>query len=216
MKESESKEKFYEFIDQYMNKKSILSKQVKQIFDENWEDFIKQPASSSGKYHHPAENYKPFGLLNHTMRTVWFANELSKEEKMNEIQIHKVIAAALLHDLGKIQTKKSSHGKQSLEMIEDIIDDQDVHEMVLRHMHMWSDWPAGTIYATLVAYADYFASRKEIEITSLEYFKKDKEISEEYEKEVNIINKTISEEFEKEENEIKSSKRKKKTNLMDF
>lgn len=171
MKKEESREKFNNFIDKYLKPTSVLSRQVKQVFDEYWNDFIKQPASSSGKYHHPIENFIPFGLLNHTMRTVWIANELAHEEKMSEIRRHKVIAAAFLHDLGVIKTKDSSHGKQSVEMIEDIINDQDVKEMVLHHMHMWSDWPAQTTYTTIVAYADYIASRKEIEITSLEYFK---------------------------------------------
>ena len=216
MERSESREKFFEFIDEYMNPQSKLAKQVKKVFDEWWNDFIELPSSSTRKYHHSVENYIPYGLLNHTMRVVWIANELAKEEKMNKIQTHKVIAAALLHDLGKIKTKKSSHGEQSVEMIEDIIDDFDVQQMVLRHMHMWSDWPLTSIFTIVVAYADYIASHKEVEITSLKYFKEYDNLSnEELEMALEIEMEAfdiISEKIKKE----RTIKNKKKRTLMDF
>lgn len=215
MKKNESREAFDKFIDEFMDPELELTRKVKEIFDKWWCDFIKLPASSSGKYHHPVENYKPFGLLNHTMRTVWFANELAKEEQMSEIQTPKVIAASFLHDIGKIKTFASSHGKDSAIMIDDIIDDIDVLTMVQRHMHMWSEWPAVTVLTIMVAYADYLASRPDIEITSLKYFKENKE---------NLvdINKIKNESFNTSEKKLvkeeKKSKKiiKKRSTLMDF
>jgi putative nucleotidyltransferase with HDIG domain len=162
--------KFANFIKTFLSETD--AEVVIQLFELCWKQFRILRASSTMKYHHEVENYMPYGLVNHIMRTVWVANELCREEqgKYNE-SVHKqndVIIAAFLHDLGKILSYRQSHAQLGLKylQVKEITDS--IRDMVSHHHHNWDVHPCQNVWERIVAYADYLASRPEIEINALE------------------------------------------------
>ena len=114
----------------------------------------------------------PYGLINHIMRTVWFANELCLEEqgKYNVVP-HKhadVMIAAFLHDLGKILTHRQSHAQLGLKYLQVAEINDNIRDIVSRHHHNWDIHPCQNVWERIVAFADYLASRPGINVDELE------------------------------------------------
>ena len=169
-------------IDRYLDNSpdDNLHRLVYQAFDRYWSHFAKLPASSSGRYHHKMENLRPFGLVNHTLRTVWVVKELCKEELGYAGTNHKwrgdkkartAVAAAFLHDLGKMDTFKGTHGANSVKLLEKIEETTPVvvQAMVRNHMHSWSPYKATDVWQRIVAYGDYIASREGVGLKEVTY-----------------------------------------------
>jgi len=161
--------KFAEFIDSMLPPAEAAV--VKQLLGLHWSGLKVLRASSSMKYHHEKENYMPYGLINHIMRTVWIANELCIEEqgKYNE-NAHKrndVIIAAFLHDMGKMLTVRQSHAQLGLKYLQVAEISDGIRDMVSHHHHNWDVHPCQTIWERIVAFADYLASRPDVEIAAL-------------------------------------------------
>jgi hypothetical protein len=167
---------FVKFIDEYLLDKE-LNEAVKRIFKANWKKLREMPASSSGRYHHVAENYIPYGLINHIMRVVYFCNDLVTEEQgydKDPPERMKVVAAAFLHDLGKMDTYKSDHGRFSKKYLsEEKAITEDILKMCERHMHFWGYNRAQHTLEIIVAYGDYIASRENVEIVGFTYITTD-------------------------------------------
>lgn len=66
------------------------------------------PASSSGKFH-PAHDLGDGGVIRHTKVVVKFANELAQNTPVLEEEKDNLIAAAILHDMGKYHTDCEAH-----------------------------------------------------------------------------------------------------------
>jgi len=170
---------FIKFIDKYLPDQ-VLNEAVKKVFKEHWKRLKEMPASSTGRYHHVAENYIPYGLINHIMRVVYFCDELVTEEQAYDKDVPermKVIAAAFLHDLGKMDTYKSEHGPLARKYLaNEKAFTEDIVKMVERHMHFWNfnkSYRAQHTLEIIVAYGDYIASRENVEIMGFTYIRKD-------------------------------------------
>lgn len=173
-------------INQYLgpNPNDNLNRLVFQAFDKFWNHFAKLPASSSGRYHHKMENLRPFGLVNHTLRTVWVVKELSIEELgyqgangkwRTNSQSRAAIAAAFLHDLGKMNTFKGTHGADSIKLLTELEETTPavIQLMVRNHMHTWSPYKATDVWQRIVAYGDYIASREGVGLKEVTYLVKE-------------------------------------------
>jgi hypothetical protein len=185
-------------IDEFLPKEldDNLNESVKFFMERYWKDLAPLPASSTGRYHHSTENVKPFGLINHTLRVVWFTKEIGIEEtgypagydKWKGIKkIREAIAAAFLHDFGKVESFKADHGKESARMVSstsiygispskeqleefnDIALSPEVCNMIRRHMHNWSFIHCVEMWDRIVAYADYLASRPTVHLSDVTY-----------------------------------------------
>jgi hypothetical protein len=159
-------------VEKYLEGEQIQD-QVMQAFGEKWELFRVLPASKSGKYHHPSENNVPYGLMNHTLRVLWFADKLyieerGKREKQPLIR-NQLMAAAFIHDMGKLWDYHS-HAKNAADFAEYLGMTPYCQDMTRYHMHYWFPCKVDEldgelqIYCRILAYADYLASLPDLEI----------------------------------------------------
>lgn len=159
-----------------------FNEDVKYFVDKYWKEIAPLPASSTGRYHHKTENLKPFGLLNHTLRVVYITKELGVEEIgysagydkwKNHRQIKMAIAAAFLHDFGKVNDFGAQHGKETVKMLTEVDGKHpltpEILSMCKHHMHNWSFIHCVEVWDRIVAYADYIASRSYVHLSEITY-----------------------------------------------
>lgn len=155
---------------------------VKACLKDVPEEFEKIPASTSGKYH-PEKARGEGGLLWHVQRACWFGFKLIQANKWekNDIKGDIVLAALILHDIGKKKDYKNyweyvDHPKTAAKMIErhkGMLPEK-VFKMiqgcVLHHMgpfggkFFMKPMNQYNLLEVIVYMADYFASLKELEI----------------------------------------------------
>lgn len=148
------------------------------------ENFYKEPASSTGKYH-PNYALGEGGLYRHTIAAVMIAVELSKNEliaSFDEKTMSYIISAIILHDTCKSgknwdsKYTKHSHPLEAKDLIYDVLGECDfttnVGRLVSTHMGQWTTckWDKTVLPKPempdeiFVHLCDYLASRKFIEI----------------------------------------------------
>jgi len=152
---------------------------IQTILNVYWREFSSIPATKHPNRHHPSERIYPYGMINHSMRTVFIARLLIVEENLISFK-NQIIFSAAFHDLGNIrryngQSTYKMHPFESFSMIEELISipDEDkkmIKNMIENHMHHWFDTHAIDKFDKIIAYADYLASRPEIELNGIEYF----------------------------------------------
>lgn len=149
---------------------------------ENADDyFFTVPASSSGKYH-PDFARGNGGLVRHTKAVVYFTNEIIRSElqfgdTINEHTADLLLVAALAHDIKKQGNGIEGHTvKEHPTLAADYVkrmwvndlhgisgEDIDfVYDVIRSHMGPWQEPKPKTREQLIVYYADYVASRKEI------------------------------------------------------
>jgi 23S rRNA maturation-related 3'-5' exoribonuclease YhaM len=130
---------------------------------------IKEPASSTGKYH-PEWAHGDYGLSRHVKAVVAFVSDIC--EAFPDLNRDSMIIAALMHDIvkyvgeGKYTVK--DHAAQAGDMLEKV-GLTDEARMVRSHMGRWDaergKAPAPTKFdERMLHLADYFASRQYITI----------------------------------------------------
>lgn len=151
---------------------------------ENADDyFFTVPASSSGKYH-PAFAKGEGGLVRHTRAVAYFANDFARSElefkTITPREADLLIIAAIAHDIKKQgdgstgHTMLREHPALGAEYIEemsqhftDTLTEDDItflYNAVLAHMGPWGDVKPETFAERALFYADYAASRSELDI----------------------------------------------------
>ena len=164
----------------------ILREKTKLVLDEYWSILIRIAASKTGRYHHKHEQVIPGGLINHKIRGLWFLLEILKEEGIKDQSIiNEMVSAMATHDIGKIyyyepyksnRPSKSKnwrvdHGLEAFHILKGKFFPDSICNMVKRHMHHW-DWHIPQcLNERLIAYADYFASRENVDIRGLKIIK---------------------------------------------
>ena len=162
-----------------------LKVKLKEIFFDYWDDICKIPASKSLRYHHRHENIYPGGMVNHLLRSLYFAKELIKETGLKDhYEIDMVTCAVMVHDLGvlgrynkyKIMWSiggRLYHGKVGSDVLREVGFPEEVCHMVHRHMSHWEEaWVMPKDRNQwIVAYSDYLASREEINISGIKVLK---------------------------------------------
>lgn len=148
-----------------------------ELMTEIWEEFKQIATAKTGKFHPMICNVKPYGLANHVIRTIHFAEQQCESYNLPIDVREKILMASLFHDIGKIPFHQGiagfkDHGKWGYDWLKkrDIADD--ICVMVRDHMAHWEgdnkwhlakyetkDWCK---YTPIVAYSDYLASRKDI------------------------------------------------------
>ena len=169
---------FNDIISQINNKN--IAKFVIECLKDAPEELEVLPTSSSNKYH-PSMANREGGLIWHIQRTCWFANQFIEayQWKADDIRGDIVIAALLLHDIGKREKYKNywqyvDHPKTASKMVEkhkDILPQKVfklISNCILHHMG-----PFGgkffkkpiekyNILELIVYNSDFLASRKHI------------------------------------------------------
>lgn len=158
-----------------------LMKKIESVHREHWPRYRELLASKSGKYHHWTEQTVPYGLLNHVLRGMWFCEQLSREEagfafrgkeaKYKRI-VNRRLAAMAVHDMGKMMSTAPSHGVYVHKILKPHGFDSKIRMMAQNHMHQWSRYVAESVGQRIVAYADYCASRPEINVEGVKYIMK--------------------------------------------
>jgi len=152
---------------------------VKEILERYWSIFSNIPASKSGRYHHVTENFKPYGLINHTFRCLEVAKLLCEQHGLPQADRDMVYSALVIHDVGKVfyyevgirANIDHSDKAAKIAMAEGL--PVDVVQMVAHHMSHWDGYPLNSNLERLVAYADYIASKPEIELKNAIVFRPD-------------------------------------------
>lgn len=154
----------------------------KQLLAEADEYFFTVPASSSGKYH-PQFALGEGGLVRHTKAVAYFVNEFIRPEMefgtVNRREADLLIIAAIAHDIKKQGDGLEGHTVRehpqlASDYIKKIYDKYDwetittgdIHDMryvVESHMGPWQDPKPTSRLQLILFYADFIASRKEIE-----------------------------------------------------
>ena len=151
------------------------------IMNKYWNEFALLPASKTGKHHHPIENVSPFGLVNHSIRVSYLASHFSDEENLTKLR-DDFILAALIHDIGKVKYHRklciyNHHPQVGAEMVDEFIKILPMYEIIKRminnHMHQWCGKREMSREDNVLAYADYIATRSEIDIQGLPYLTED-------------------------------------------
>jgi len=154
-----------------------------------WSKYHAIKASKSGKYHHPVEQTEVYGTVNHTLRVLYLASELYREEftiddVKNDYEKDCLLTAALIHDVGKINFYKNGfsyvkcdHSVDGANMAKEFGFPDKICELVLTHMHAWDEHSVDSCkcennvkLARILAYSDYLASKKTIDIPSVRPF----------------------------------------------
>ncbi len=147
-----------------------LKKQVSEVLESVWDVFHKIPASSTGKYHPHENNITPYGLVNHTLKTAWLAEAMCYVEGVNDEERDRILAAAVLHDIGKIffhlphEGEDVDHGVKGAEIAYHYGLSGDIVDMIRNHMGRFEDKKLGSPGTRILAYADFMASRNYISI----------------------------------------------------
>lgn len=169
-----------------LSKEEVMERLLKEIIHDDglrektriflspiWSELCDIPASKTGKYHHPSENVVPYGLINHVIRGLYFMEQLCKEEGIADMD--EMTCSMILHDVGK----RLYHKPRYINIDHSIEGSKEVREagfsleiclMVKNHMHHWDGHIPTNIKERIIAYADYLASRRELEIAGLDYF----------------------------------------------
>lgn len=123
--------------------------------------------------HHPADERGIWGNLRHTKRVVKIAQLLSQAEKLSEHEHDLLIAASIIHDTGKygVDGKSAKIQDNHPELIRLMIpkelivgDIDEILSIVETHMGQWGNIQPITKLQKLCHYADYIASRDDINI----------------------------------------------------
>jgi putative nucleotidyltransferase with HDIG domain len=127
---------------------------------------IKEPASSTGKYH-PKFAHEEYGLSKHVKAVVAFASDIC--ESFPELNKDSLIIAALMHDIIKYKGENAhtskTHAKDAYELLkENGLEDE--ARLVYSHMGRWSksDPHPEKFDEKMFHLADYLASRTYISI----------------------------------------------------
>jgi len=163
-----------------------MIRQVLGLLKGHWKTFSTIAASKSGRYHPEVCNKIPYGLVNHTMRVVWLVRELHTEEYTREatqdIRYNQLVAAAWIHDIGKCAQYyeeykvKVDHSVIGVKWAQEMGCDSVICALIRTHMHGWDNHSyhelhdGSRILARILAYADYLASRKELDFPTLGTF----------------------------------------------
>lgn len=137
-------------------------------------NFWSIPASSSGKYH-PACSNGEGGLVIHTKRVVWLANQVCAAWGIFALERDIVLAACILHDVGKAEpTYPQNAGEHPLHVEKHFFswEEEEWQELIKSciefHMGRWTPRQIAkpiseyTLLELAVYTADYLSSRKEL------------------------------------------------------
>ena len=157
----------------------IQTKEIRDFVDsflnENVPEYFQTiPASSTGKYH-PAYSLGEGGLVRHTIATVKLLHHMTNldfiKERFQQVEIDKMIAAAILHDTFKQGLNSYGHSVKNHEVVaaEQInealsMEDAEISRLVSTHMGQWGAKHPSQLDEFLVHLADYLASRKNIAV----------------------------------------------------
>ena len=149
------------------------------VFDNVPSHFWTQPSSGSGRFH-PKDEREQGGLVLHTKRVVRLVEHLCHSYGYYGIERDKLIAAALIHDVGKFgwgeePAERQVHGhetlpREQLETIDEVRDNpffNDVFAIAEGHSGRWgpsrpfSDTGLAAL-ASILHIADYIASRSDV------------------------------------------------------
>jgi len=150
-----------------------MSEKVKTDLTEIWDNVASIPTAKTGKYHPAICNVKPYGLINHVIRCVHFAEYLCTEEQLAACDIRDVMTALLFHDMGKYEFHVRpynpfyDHGAHAAKWLEAKGYNERICRAVRNHMRHWERAHPKTIenddiISRIVAYADYLASRQDV------------------------------------------------------
>lgn len=150
---------------------------VKKILEQYWSIFSNIPASKSGRYHHVTENFKPYGLINHTFRCLEVAKLLCEQQGLHQLDRDMIYSALVIHDVGKVFFYETgirypidhSEKAATIAMGEGL--PVAVCNMVAHHMSHWDGYPLNGTFEQIVAYADYVASKPDIELKNVKVFR---------------------------------------------
>lgn len=167
----------------YINDENIR-KFAEILLEDADEYFFEVAASSSGKYH-PQFAKGNQGLVRHTRAVVYFTNDFNRAElefgNIDQHQADLLIVAAIAHDIKKQGDGTSGHtlmkehpilgakyvweeyGKNKECISED--DAKFICKVIRAHMGPWGENSPKTYPERIVFYADYTASRSEIDIS---------------------------------------------------
>jgi len=166
---------------------TALRMMTKAVLDDFWEVLIRIGASKTGRYHHVHENIIPGGLINHKLRGIWYLEHFIIEEGIKDrTMIDNLHSAMDIHDIGKIyyyepyksdrpsgsHSGRVDHGKEAWHILVKREFPEVICKMVKHHMHHWEFHLPQTNEERIICYADYFASREEINIKGCKIIKK--------------------------------------------
>lgn len=159
-----------------------IRKFAEKLLEECNDYFFTVPASSSGKYH-PVMSLGDGGLVRHTKAVAYFANEFARAEvqfgKFDDRDCDLIVLCAIAHDIKKQGENAETHhtvnehpqlAAQFMKKINDeynFIDEDDmdtVFKAVSKHMGPWGEPKPSSLFERTLFYADYTASRKELDI----------------------------------------------------
>jgi len=153
-------------------KDADLKRKVTEVLESVWDVFHKIPSSVTKKYHPPENNISPYGLVNHTIKTAWLAEAMCYVEGVDDETRDHILAAAVLHDIGKIfyhlphEEAKVDHGIKGAEIAYNYGLSGDIVDMIRNHMARFEDKKLGSPGTRILAYADFMASRDYITINA--------------------------------------------------
>jgi hypothetical protein len=146
---------------------------VAKVLESVPEFFWRAPASRSGKFHPPCSN-GPGGLVVHTKRAVWIANNICAAWGIFAQERDVVLAACILHDIGKAEDTYPQNGEDHPLHAEKyfIVREREwlpaIENCVRHHMGRWTPRRIAKpickySHLELAVYtADYLSSRKEL------------------------------------------------------
>jgi len=182
-------------------KKPLILEEIVWIEDNNlrmavqhllnkYPDYLKQPASISGKYH------KGENRLTHIRMTLIILNMICKEFNIIGLRRDRLFTAMILHDIGYVDFVRPGNIKGwkyypqtgwsrnyvdddhplrgfQIVMSESLISEEhkvDIANMILKHMSIWNKFcpEPETEDEKWIAISDYIASRQEIKFVGLE------------------------------------------------
>lgn len=125
--------------------------------------------------HHPPDEIAEWGNLRHTKRTLVIAEILVNIENLNSQDHDLLISGLVIHDIGKYgvfgteMKIQVSHPKLVASIVKDIPLEPDelkasILKIVACHMGRWGDALPETKVEVLAHYADYIASRTNLNI----------------------------------------------------
>jgi len=169
---------------------------VREAMEKAPDGFWLSPSSSSGKYHPPADNVIPGGLVNHVLIATYFVGqgirrypEFTDEEcRPDPKWLDRARAAAMLHDIAKNgipwgRHTVPDHGHQGARFLAGLRSAQALdpldRTMILRgvkwHMGRWeagfdliTDWGRFDTFQLLIQEADFYSTRKQVRVAWLE------------------------------------------------
>lgn len=171
----------------------LFKREISYISDENFKNFVKLllenaddyffsvAASSTGK-HHPLYALGDGGLVRHTRAVTFFVNEILRPEmEFGIVDRHigdLLIVSAIAHDIKKMgdgeEHTRNDHPQLAAAFIEKVneengnpIGEKDLEficNVVRKHMGPWSEEKPSSRYELIVFYADYFASRRDVDV----------------------------------------------------